>query len=757
MSGRRVVILFALSFLMTAFPGCSRDPNVKKQKYLESGNRYFQKGQYREAVIQFSNAIQVDPNFGEAHHQLAESYLRLQSWSDAYRELHSTIDADPSNVKAQLELGNLLVAGRSFPEAQAIADKVLEKDSNNADAHVLRAKLNLAQDDRDAAIQELQKAIALDSGRPEFYVQLAAIQSTKQVDAAEGTLKKALSVNPKFVPAIESLSIIYQNSGRSHEAENLLNQAIELDLKNLQPRQYLARFYFSQNRKADAEQVMVRAKKDLSGEGNQYRVLGDYFVSAGELDKATAEFAALMKEHPKDLNLQEDYIDLLLRQNKLEEARKLDNQILRDSPSDTGALILHGRMQLADGQFSDAANTLQTALKNAPDYAAGHYQLGLALSRTGDLGRAEQEWREAVRLEPHLNEAELALAQIALAKGDRDLVLHCAEQLINNLPADPRGYILHAQGESLSNQVAAADADFKKAVEVAPQSSAGYSAMAGWLFKQGKLQDSQKYYEQALDRSPNEIAALNGLVAIFVKQKQNVKAEERVRQQIAKAPNNDAFYALLGGLQAANKDLHGAEASLEKAIALNENNTGAFLLLSSVERAQGSGDKALSTAYKSIERNPKRPIGYFLAGSLEESRDNWQKAESLYQQALQVEPNYPPAANNLAYLMLEHSENTDVALSLAQVARQKMPDSPGAADTLAWAYYEKGIYGLAAGLLQEALQKSPDNATYHYHLGMVYQKQKNNADARKQLERALQINPKSPYADDIRKALNQMS
>ncbi len=72
-------------------------------------------------------------------------------------------------------------------------------------------------------------------------------------------------------------------------------------------------------------------------------------------------------------------------------------------------------------------------------------------------------------------------------------------------------------------------------------------------------------------------------------------------------------------------------------------------------------------------------------------------------------------------------------------------------------FAEKGIYGLAAGLLQEALQKSPDNATYHFHLGMVYQKQKNTADARKHLERALQINPKSPNADEIRKALNQMS
>lgn len=66
----------------------------------------------------------------------------------------------------------------------------------------------------------------------------------------------------------------------------------------------------------------------------------------------------------------------------------------------------------------------------------------------------------------------------------------------------------------------------------------------------------------------------------------------------------------------------------------------------------------------------------------------------------------------------------DVATSLARVARQKMPDPPNVADTLAWAYYHKGAYGLAVDLLQEALKKAPDNPTFHYHLGLTYQKER---------------------------------
>jgi tetratricopeptide (TPR) repeat protein len=116
---------------------------------------------------------------------------------------------------------------------------------------------------------------------------------------------------------------------------------------------------------------------------------------------------------------------------------------------------------------------------------------------------------------------------------------------------------------------------------------------------------------------------------------------------------------------------------------------------------------------------------------MEELRGRSQKAEDVYRKALQVDPAYGPAANNLAYLMLENGESVIQALSLAWIARQKMPDSASAADTLAWAYYQYGSYDAAADLLQEALQKAPDNATYHYHIGMVYQKQKNTTSGEK--------------------------
>ena len=110
---RSAVALLLATILCGFFTSCSRDPNVRKQKYLESGKRYYEKAKYREAVIQFSNALQVDPRFAEAHYQLAQSYLKLGAFPSAYNELLRTVDLQPDNAKAQVDLGNLLLAGRN--------------------------------------------------------------------------------------------------------------------------------------------------------------------------------------------------------------------------------------------------------------------------------------------------------------------------------------------------------------------------------------------------------------------------------------------------------------------------------------------------------------------------------------------------------------------------------------------------------------------------------------------------------------------
>ena len=280
--------------------------------------------------------------------------------------------------------------------------------------------------------------------------------------------------------------------------------------------------------------------------------------------------------------------------------------------------------------------------------------------------------------------------------------------------------------------------------------------MGGLRASQKQLGQAEKFYEQALEHDPNYVEALQGLVIIMMQRKQPAQALARVNAQIAKSPNNSAYYFLQARIFLSSKDLEKAEAALQKTTELDKNNVNAMLLLGQVQGARGSPEKALANYQRAVQENPRDVRSFILMGILEDGRGNWQKAQEAYQRALRAQPDNPLAANNLAYSMLEHGGNTDVALSLAQVAVRGMPEMIGFADTLAWAYCQKGSYGSAISLLEEVIKKEPQNSLYHNHLGVAYQKSGDKARAREHLQRALQLDPKSPQANEVRNALSAL-
>src|SRR5579862_9657287 len=101
-----------LAFALALLVGCSSDPNVRKLKYLQSGEKYFSQGKLNEAIIEFRNALEIDPRFVTARYQLARVYLSSKNPQAAYRELQETVTLDPNNTDAQLELASLFVASR---------------------------------------------------------------------------------------------------------------------------------------------------------------------------------------------------------------------------------------------------------------------------------------------------------------------------------------------------------------------------------------------------------------------------------------------------------------------------------------------------------------------------------------------------------------------------------------------------------------------------------------------------------------------
>jgi len=762
------LLLFCL-LLIALGTSCSRDPNVRKQKYFDSGEKYFAEGKYREAAIQYSNALQIDSHFAQAHFQLSQAYLKLGDSNRAFQELNRTVEIAPDNYRAHTDIANLLVTvrnpdGSPKPEAMKQAkthlDLLRDKLPNSPETHEAWANYYASQNDLTAAIQECQQSINLDPGRSESYLLMAILQLQSNLpDQAESNFKKAVATDPKAMNAQLALGGFYQSHNRLPEAEQQFRHAIDVDPKSPSPRAAFVRLLMQENKRDETEAFLRQTKRDLPDNPEGYRMLGDFYFASGDLDKALTEYSSLYNDHPKDLQVKKNYIQILILKDRLDEATRLDNEILKSNPHEVEALVYKGQIQLRQNDAAGAVESLQSALANDSENAVAHYQLGIAYAGQRDLGRAESEWREAVRIQPGLIEAQRAIADLEINRGQLDAAMQTAQQIIHAAPYSPEGFLLKGIADLFRQRYSDAQQDAEDAMQRAPQSPAPYVQLGEIQLAQKHYPEAEKFYQQALDKSPASSEALSGLMNTYVAEKQFDKAIAVAKAQIAKVPNSSNFYDLLGtALFNGKKDFAGAETALKKAVDLDKGNIDALEKLGKVQVQEGSSDQALALYLQSIKENPREVYFYILAGELYEAKQNWDQAKSMYQQALSISPDHPLASNNLAYVILEQGGNVDLAMNMAQTARRGMPESANAADTLGWAYYHKGIYQSAISQFQEALrlnEKSgaPDDAVLHYHLGLAYEKANQMSLARQHLERAVKLSPDNA---DARKALSEL-
>jgi cellulose synthase operon protein C len=117
-------------------------------------------------------------------------------------------------------------------------------------------------------------------------------------------------------------------------------------------------------------------------------------------------------------------------------------------------------------------------------------------------------------------------------------------------------------------------------------------------------------------------------------------------------------------------------------------------------------------------------------------------AISEYDSILKQQPTSLVAINNLASLLLDYRSDRgslDRAISLTDALKNS--NIPQFQDTLGWAQYRQGDYKSSISTLEKTLEKLPNVAAVHYHLGMSYAAVGQSEKADEQLKAALALEP----------------
>jgi tetratricopeptide (TPR) repeat protein len=124
--------------------------------------RAFEAGDVQGSISHLRKALDIDPDYMEAHNNLGARYMALNRFEDAAAEFRRAIELDPAADKAFANLaGALLLLGRDT-EAEAAARRAVALDATGSQGHyVLGRVLSAEGRNGDEAARELEHAAQL--------------------------------------------------------------------------------------------------------------------------------------------------------------------------------------------------------------------------------------------------------------------------------------------------------------------------------------------------------------------------------------------------------------------------------------------------------------------------------------------------------------------------------------------------------------------------------------------------------------------
>ncbi len=745
-----ILVLTALALV-----SCASDPQKAKAKYLAAGQGYMKKGQYGDAVIEFRNALRLDPRFVEAYYELAQADLAQHDWRSAYGSLEKTIELDPARLDARLDRGRLYLAAREFDKAEDEANFVLKQDPGHVAAHQLLGAALIGEQKPAQALAAFSKVTELLPDNPSAYVNVALVEiSLHRYEQAEQHLKKAIAVDSHSVQAYTDLANFYRLQNRIPEAQLVLQDGITRNPDGIPLYLDSVAILASQNKEAEAEVLLDQLRKKVPDSTDATIAIGDFYFHREETDKALAEYRRGLALSSRNIEIQRRMQDLYLSTHQEQSARELDSDLMKDAPKDVIIRVNHGRLLMMEGNPGEAIGYLQRVVADAADSAEAHYYLGMAFWQNGDTGQAQRALLDALKVSPEWPAALQSLARLSLEQGNAADAKIYAEELIQKFPADSADRLILGEALARQGQLRASEDQLLLAKRLAPNDPTVHLNLGQLYVAEKNWVEAQRELEAALQLDPHNTVVLGQLVDLLVARSQAAAAVALVEQFVSVNPNDPNSHVVSGALYVQMQNYPAAHAQFERAIQLDPHNLQAYLREGKLYQAEGRTDFAIARYQDALVVQPRLAALATMVGSLYLDKGDFVAARKCFAQALAADPNFALANANMAWVDAEEGKDLDLALGMAQKAKSSMPELPSVTDTLAWVMYKRGSYASAIPLLQECVQKSPGSAQFRYHLGMSLLADGQKAKAKDQLQAALHMKLEGSEAEQAKQALS---
>jgi eukaryotic-like serine/threonine-protein kinase len=356
---------------------------VAYESYLKAlgyMQRYDKPGNLDQAISALNSAVDADPRFA----------LGFASLGEAYR-LKNQVDPNPKWIE----------------EASTNLDHAVRLDDRLAGPYVSLGHLHNQLAQHDLALQEFQKAQAINPRDPEALIGMAGVYAHMGRAAdAEAAYKKAIALRPDYWDSYNSLGNFYDDQGRYAEAVAQYKKVIELTPDNATAYSNLGAEYMSIGDDASNRLAEEAFKKSIAIAPTYaaYANLGNFYMGLHRYDEAASMTRQALELNDKDYRV---WCNLLLdernRKNEAgaKEARGRAETLLEDylnkHPQDATAQSWMAIFRSEEQQREKATQLTESALAVAPKDPLVLENVAETYENLGDRARAVRYTEESMK------------------------------------------------------------------------------------------------------------------------------------------------------------------------------------------------------------------------------------------------------------------------------------------------------------------------------------------------------------------------
>jgi tetratricopeptide (TPR) repeat protein len=772
-AARPFCVLLILGFMFACAP-----PEQRAAEHLDKAQRLFESGDIVKAELEAKNAAQIEPKNAEARYLLAVIAEQNQRFREMVGNLQVAVDADPSMVQARVKLGTIYFFGRAYDQAAEQAAAAMAIAPDNANVRVLNARVKFEQEDRRAALAEVDEALSLAPLNLDAIALKASLLAPDDPDAALRVLDSGIAamdpaesyglrriklailaqqnrtadVEQELVSLIDAvpddqtypvqLAKLYTTQGRVDEAEQVMRDLAAAASESVDAKLGLVEF-LGQVRSPEAAEEALRIFVEDDPENQQLRLaLGRYYEATGRGPEAVSVYEDVISLDAKSdqgLMARNRLVAQRLQADDPKGARHLIEEILIDAPDNPDALLVRAGLAFTEEEYDDAIADLRVVLRKNDKSERALLLLGRAHARAGDIVLAQDAYRRLLDVNPRHTDGSRELVGLALRAGN----LEEAEGILRGLTeADPEDAVTGARlVELLVLQDAWEDAEIeaRRIAATKDETGVGSFQLGRVLEARQRHEEATEAYLQALSKNPAAMQMLQGLARSLNAQG---KAEESVaylRGQVERYPDQLGARLLLGAALSGQGETDEARKLFESVIDDRPDSPAGYMATAGLYAENSSA--RIAVYRRGLGEMPGNPQLGMLLASEYERQGQYDEAIELYEELLAKDPNLAVAMNNLAALILDfrYDDPANVQRALEMAERLADSRSPAMTDTLGWAYYRAGETSKAVSYLERAVAAAGEAPVLRYHLGMAYLAADNPVGAKQELDKALQL------------------